>query len=47
MERVAGHEVNSNQTNYSACENDCKDCTEENFVLEYARKKHLMIIDGE
>ena len=27
--------------NYKACENDCKDCTEENFVIEYARKKGL------
>ena len=24
--------------NYKACENDCKHCMEENFMIEYARK---------
>ena len=29
------------KSNYKACENDCKDCMEKNFMLEYACKKGL------
>lgn len=35
------------KSNYKACENDCKDCMEEKFMLEYACKKDLMMTDGE